>query len=79
METAFVNENLRQACEETFEIWENYYFEELRVSRYSEERAYLISKTISALIEGGVTLCLTKKSRGPLNQINKMISLLLSK
>ena len=79
METAFVNENLRQACEETFEIWGNLYFEKLKVSGYSEERAFLISKTISALIEGGITLCVTKKSSEPLIQINKMIPLLLSK
>ncbi len=79
METAFVNENLRQACEETFEIWGNLYFEKLRCSGFSEERAYLISKSISALIEGGITLCITKKSGEPLIQINKMIPLLLSK
>lgn len=78
METAFVNENLRQACEETFEIWENLYCEKLRECGYSEERAYLISKTISALIEGGVTLCFTKKSAEPLHDVNKMIPLLLS-
>ena len=79
METAFVNENLRQACEETFNIWGNLYFEKLIASGFSEERADLISKTISALIEGGITLCLTKKSSDPLIQITKMLPLLLSK
>jgi len=79
METAFVNENLRQACEETFEIWGNLYFEKLRSSGFSEERAFLISKTIGALIEGGITHCITKKSDEPLIHINKMIPLLLTK
>lgn len=78
METVFVNENLRQACEETFIMWENLYYDKLRSSGYNEERARLISETISALIEGGVTLCFTKKSSEPLHQINKMIPLVLS-
>lgn len=79
METAFVNENLRKACEETFAIWENHYYEKLRVNGYSEERAKLISQTISALIEGSITLCFTKKSNESLIQINNMIPLLLTK
>lgn len=78
METVFVNENLRQACEETFIIWERLFYDKLRMSGYSEDRACLISETISALIEGGVTLCFTKKSSEPLHHVNKMIPLLLS-
>lgn len=78
METVFVNENLRQACEETFIMWEDLYYDKLRICGFNEERAYLISKTISALIEGGVTLCFTKKSSEPLHQVNKMIPLLLT-
>lgn len=78
METVFVNENLRQACEETFIIWEKLFYDKLRMSGYSEDRACLISGTISALIEGGVTLCFTKKSSEPLHHVNKMIPLLLS-
>ncbi|MDY0410572.1 TetR/AcrR family transcriptional regulator [Virgibacillus soli] len=78
METVFVNENLRQACEETFTMWENLYYDKLRMSGYNEDCACLISKTISALIEGGVTLCFTKKSSEPLHNVNKMIPLLLS-
>ena len=78
METVFVNENLRMACEETFTEWETLYYDKLRMNGYSEERAQLISETISALIEGGVTLCFTKKSSEPLLHITKMIPLLLS-
>lgn len=78
METVFVNENLRQACEDTFKTWEKLYYDKLRASGFSEERATLISETISALIEGGVTLCFTKKSSEPLHHVNKIIPLLLS-
>lgn len=78
METVFVNENLRQACEDTFTMWENLYYDKLIMSGFNEERAYLISKAISALIEGGVTLCFTKKSSDPLHDANKLIPLLLS-
>lgn len=77
-ETALVNEKLRQICEETFGIWEELYVEKLKESGYSEERARLISTSTNALIEGGVTLCLTKKSSEPLLQIQKMIPLLLA-
>lgn len=78
-ETALVNENLRQICEETFEMWGKLYIEKLMASGYSEERARLISTSMNALIEGGVTLCLTRKSSEPLLQIQKMIPLLLAK
>lgn len=78
-ETALVNENLRQACEDTFALWENLYFNKLRLNGYSEEQARLISRTINALIEGGVTRSLTTKSSEPLLQINQMIPLLLAK
>lgn len=77
-ETALVNEKLRQICEETFGIWEELYVEKLKESGYSEERARLISTSTNALIEGGVTLCLTRKSSEPLLQIQKMIPLLLA-
>lgn len=77
-ETALVNDNLRRLCEETFGIWEKLYTDKLLVCGYTEERAHLIGTTMNALIEGGVTLSLTRKSSEPLLQIQQLIPLLLA-
>lgn len=77
-ETALVNDTLRSLCEETFELWETLYIEKLLAGGYSEERAHLIGTTMNALIEGGVTLSLTRKSSDPLLQIQQLIPLLLA-
>lgn len=78
-EMALVNENLRQACEDTFMMWEGLYIDKLLAGGYSEKQARLISNSMNALIEGGIMLCLTTKSTEPLAKIKKMIPLLLSK
>ncbi|MEL5987914.1 TetR/AcrR family transcriptional regulator [Kurthia gibsonii] len=78
-ETALVNERLRLKCEAVFERFEEIYIEKLVASDYSKEQARLISSTLNALIEGAVTLSLTKKSNQPLQDIVKMLPLLLQK
>lgn len=78
-ETALVNENLRIKCEGVFNEWDSIHKEKLMASGFSEEQAQSISITINALIEGGITLCLTTKSNKPLLEIIKMIPLLFLK
>lgn len=78
-ETALVNERLRLKCEAVFERFEEIYIEKLVASDYSKEQARLISSTLNSLIEGAVTLSLTKKSNQPLQDIVKMLPLLLQK
>jgi len=77
-ETAQVNQHLRRTCEETFGMWEKLYLGKLLQCGYSEERARTISTSMIALIEGGVTLSLTRNSNEPLLQVQEMIPALLS-
>ncbi|GKV69724.1 putative HTH-type transcriptional regulator YxaF [Sporosarcina sp. NCCP-2716] len=77
-ETAQVNEHLRQTCEETFGMWESLYIGKLLQCGYSDERARVISTSMIALIEGSVTLSLTRNTNGPLLQIRELIPALLS-
>lgn len=78
-ETALVNEKLRLKCEAVFHDWHSIHKEKIMAHGYSEKRAESISITINALIEGGITLCLTSKSNQPLLEIIKMIPLLFKK
>lgn len=75
-EIALLNEALRLKCLETYSNWELVFFERITKEGYSNEEAKIISITINALIEGGVTLCLTHKSSEPLNKIVQVIPLL---
>lgn len=79
VETALVNERLRLKCEAVFERFEQIYTNKLLESDYTEEQARFISSTLNALIEGAVTMSLTKKSNEPLQNIVKMLPLLLNK
>lgn len=75
-ETALINEPLRIKCEIVFEKWKAIYITQMIDSGYPKEKAELISTSVIALIEGGVVLCLTKKSSQPLLDIVKIIPLL---
>lgn len=65
-ESAFTSERLRKASSDTYKYWESLYYTKLISNGYSEESAVTISRTISAWIEGAVTLSLTKHSNEPL-------------
>lgn len=76
-ESAFENETMREACEETFLCWGDIYIQKLLEHGYSEEKAKNLSTSLIAIIEGGVILALTQKSGQPLLQIKSMIPYLL--
>ncbi|GEK34999.1 TetR/AcrR family transcriptional regulator [Kurthia sibirica] len=79
LETALVNENLRIKCEHTYLLWESIYKDKLIAYGYDEAKATYISSVINCFIEGGITLCLTKKSSKPLRDIIELLPLLLTK
>lgn len=79
LETALVNENLRLKCENTYLLWESIYEEKLIAYGYDTNRATYISSVLNSLVEGGITLCLTKHSSQPLLDIIELIPLLLRK
>ena len=76
-ESAFMNERLRKACGETYKYWESIYYTKLVSNGFSDHAAVTISKAISALIEGAVTLSLSQRSNEPLLTISKVIPALL--
>lgn len=76
-ETAFMNERLREACSDTYQYWESLYFGKLVRNGYRASDATIISQFISTLIEGAVTLSLTKKSNDPLIMASSIIPTIL--
>lgn len=76
-ETAFTNERLREACSDTYQYWESLYFGKLVKNGYRTYDAKIISQFISTLIEGAVTLSLTKKSNEPLIMASSIIPIIL--
>ena len=78
-ETAFMNERLREACSDTYQYWESLYFAKLLKSGYRASDATVISQLISTLIEGAVTLSLTKKTNEPLILVSEIIPTILQK
>lgn len=78
-ETAFTNERLREACSDTYQYWESLYFGKLVKNGYRTYDAKIISQFISTLIEGAVTLSLTKKSNEPLIMASSIIPTILQK
>lgn len=76
-ETAFMNDRLRKVCGDTYKYWESIYYTKLIAKGFSDEAAVTISKAVSAMIEGAVTLSLSQRSNEPLLNISKVIPALL--
>lgn len=76
-ESAFMNERLRKGCGDTYKYWESIYYTKLISNGFSDEAAVTISKAVSAMIEGAVTLSLSQRSNEPLLNISKVIPALL--
>ena len=76
-ESAFMSERLSKACGDTYKYWESIYYTKLISNGYRDEAAVLISKTVSAWIEGAVTLSLSQRSNEPLVTISKVLPVLL--
>ena len=76
-ESAFKSERLRKACGDTYKYWESIYYTKLISNGFSDASAVTISKTVSALIEGAVTLSLSQRSNEPLLTISTVIPALL--
>lgn len=61
LETMNMNENLRQTCSEVFADWEEVVYNKLCSGGFSPERARSCSEMVIAMIEGAMTLSLTKR------------------
>lgn len=78
LETYLTSEVLRGACEELFNSLENMYAEKLIKAGMNKDNAYELGGVIAAMIEGGITLSLTKKNGKSLRLIAKQIPNLIN-
>lgn len=79
LETYITSENLRKACEEIFNSMEKIYADKLIKSGMESNNAYELGKVFTVMIEGGITLSLTKKSGESLRLLAKQIPFLINK
>ncbi len=77
LETYITSETLRKACEEIFTSLESIYSEKLIKAGMNKDKAYELGITIAAMMEGGITLSLTKKNGDSLRVIAKQITTLI--
>ncbi|WP_298839457.1 TetR/AcrR family transcriptional regulator [Clostridium sp.] len=78
LETYMTSEILRKACDEIFTSLKNIYAEKLIKSGINKDKAYELGCVIAAMIEGGITLSLTKKNGDSLRIIAKQIHNLIN-
>lgn len=73
LETYLTSEVLRKACEENFNLLESTYAEKLIGSGINKGEAHELGATIGTMVEGGITMSLTRKNGNPLRLIAKQI------
>lgn len=77
LETYLLSENLRKACEAAFKALENIYTQKLVQSGFNEIKAQELGLVIQLMVEGAITISLTKKNTKPLivasNAINDLL------
>ncbi|MCT8978453.1 TetR/AcrR family transcriptional regulator [Clostridium sp. CX1] len=78
LETYLTSEALRKACEEIFTSLGSIYAKKLINSGINENDAYKLGDVIAAMIEGGMTYSLIKKSGKPLRLIAEQTPKLLN-
>jgi TetR/AcrR family transcriptional repressor of lmrAB and yxaGH operons len=78
LETYITSEILRKACEDIFTSLETIYAEKLIKSGMNKDKAYELGGVIATMIEGGITISLTKRNGNPLRLIAKQIPTLIN-
>lgn len=78
LETYLSSETLREACKESFSDLENIYTEKLIQDGVSSEAAQELGMVIQSMIEGALTISVTKKDTAPLSAVAKQIQVLVS-
>jgi len=77
LETYLSSELLRKACEAAFVSFENIFAEKLIQGGFEEEKAHELSMVIQSMIEGAITISLTKQNGTSLFAVSKQIKILL--
>ncbi|WP_301173529.1 TetR/AcrR family transcriptional regulator [Brevibacillus nitrificans] len=76
-EIASLNDPVLYACSSLYTKIEEIYSKKLVADGFSAEAAHSSALLLTASIEGGIMLCLTKKSSEPLKTISQMIPKIL--
>lgn len=77
LETAASSDLLRQTCDDIYGRWQAVVADKLRSGDMGDERATNLAALVIAAIEGGILLCRTSRSRGPLEHIADEIGRLI--
>jgi len=77
LETYLSSDQLRQACQEAFILLENAYIEKLIESGFNKEKAEELGTVIQLMIDGAITVSVTKKDVSALIAVSKQIEILL--
>lgn len=77
LETYLSSEPLREACKKSFFTLENIYAEKLVESGFSKETAKELGIVIQIMIEGALTVSVTKKDTAPLLAVANQIRVLI--
>lgn len=72
-EIASVSEPVRDACSALYARIQGIYADKLKADGISEEDANRMALMMTAMIEGGIMLCLTKKTSEPLKTISQAL------
>jgi TetR/AcrR family transcriptional repressor of lmrAB and yxaGH operons len=78
LETYLSSEKLRNACRDAFFTLENVYADKLLQSGYEKEKARELGMVIQLMIEGAISVCVTKKDVTALLAVSKQIAILLN-
>ena len=78
LETYLLSEQLREACKKATIVMENVYVEKLIKSGFNKEKAEELGIVITLMIEGAITVSVTKRDVSALLMVSKQIEILLS-
>ena len=78
LETYSSNEILREACKNVFMALSHVYAEKLLQNGFTEQKAEELGMAIETMIEGAITVSVTRKDTVPLATIGNIIGILLS-
>ena len=77
LETYLSSDKLRQSCQKAFILLENAYTQKLIDSGYNKEKAEELGMVIQLMIEGAITVSVTRKNVSALKAVSKQIEILL--
>ncbi|WP_152395823.1 TetR/AcrR family transcriptional regulator [Paenibacillus guangzhouensis] len=77
VETSCISNRLREACQDTFDMWKSIMVERLLKEGHEEKRAESIAMGVFSLLEGSFVLALTYRDANPLINASNLIPLLL--